>query len=350
KGNVKLPFPMEQFQNDKFIHGWLMFDPMRGFLTEGNALIYLRKIRDAYVWFLNLAMMYHDARFQEHAPNLDYFMHHYFQAAKRAKWINGYKANDDFWSQVKKMDDWAAYKDLPHWFSFAFKWFVHGLNGPFGTVSKWSDPFVQIFYENDPGVAATSWTAIPPFIVPNSKCLKFCQMRGDVVNCGVCCLMFIIDLVTSQVDQPWNGPLNTRNTLPDVIRLGSTFLDKSVQDHLGTEHLKFDQDKHLRALYRLFREEIVVLMERIRFLHCETFASLSRIERIEGWGELNDKTKVLHRSLRSHITKDIPSNKGDWSRRIGNMKDNHLRQEMFDLTERPVIRNTLVFVLERMQE
>ena len=71
--------------------------------------------------------------------------------------------------------------------------------------------------------------SIPEFILPATDALSFKQ--NDYFNCGICCLLFLIDLVASQVDNSWEDALNSENQLPSSFKLGSTFFNKSVLEH-----------------------------------------------------------------------------------------------------------------------
>ena len=107
-------------------------------------------------------------------------------------------ANPEYWEDIKKSDDRPEYKALTHWFQFVFKWFAHGVNGHFGSVKALSKCFLQAFYQDHVELTKVVWKPIPSFLLPSNKELAF--MQDDSVNCGICSLLFMIDLVASQVD------------------------------------------------------------------------------------------------------------------------------------------------------
>ena len=106
-------------------------------------------------------------------------------------------------------DKQENYQNLPHWFTFVVKWFAHGVNGPFGSVNKISKDYMTAFYDNNADLAKVVTKSAPRFILPAADVLSF--MQNDQVNCGICCLMFLIDLVASQVDTSEEGKLNSEN-------------------------------------------------------------------------------------------------------------------------------------------
>ena len=111
-----------------------------------------------------------------------------------------------------------------HWFTFVVKWFVNGLHGPFGTVSNFSNPFVKAFFNNDAELLNLNRIPLPPFLYANQESLAFIQPKHDKVNCRICCVLFMINLVSSQVANSWLGPLQWNGSLPTNISFGSTFV------------------------------------------------------------------------------------------------------------------------------
>ena len=57
---VEIPSNLEMMDADEFIHGWLMFDPMKGFVKDANMTEELKRFRDIYVWLLNMSALYQD--------------------------------------------------------------------------------------------------------------------------------------------------------------------------------------------------------------------------------------------------------------------------------------------------
>ena len=53
-----IPEILENFGEDNFIHGWLMFDPLSGFISESKRDSRLKQCHNCYVWLLNMAASY----------------------------------------------------------------------------------------------------------------------------------------------------------------------------------------------------------------------------------------------------------------------------------------------------
>jgi len=74
-----IPEILEPLEFSDFIHGWLFFDPMSGFITKW-AMTETKKINwDCYVWLLNMAASYQSAAYEKTLVNLDYGMHLHLQ-------------------------------------------------------------------------------------------------------------------------------------------------------------------------------------------------------------------------------------------------------------------------------
>ena len=63
----------------------------------------------------------------------------------------------------------------------------------------------MIFYDGDPRQAVQEWIIISPFLYLKSEFLVFIQ--DGSVYCGVCCMVFMINLVCSQVANSWKEQL-----------------------------------------------------------------------------------------------------------------------------------------------
>ena len=318
---------LKKVSDNKFIHGWLMFDPLKGFILEENQQSSYKKFRDTFVWLANLAYMYHCAAKDKCLNELDFRMHHYLRPRKRKEWEKRFEANPEYWADIKKYDDRPECKTLPHWFEFVVKWFVHGVNGPFGTVSSLSKPFLKAFYHDDVELSKVVWKPVPDFLLPSSKELAFKQ--DDSVNCGICGLLFMIDLVASQVDNSWEVKGNDASPFPISLQLGSTFFNMNAltdKDAQGDQNVTIK--KHLLSLYHAFREELVLLMERLRFLYLENLEDLNRIEIQKGWGKVTDALKNLHKQIEGHIDTARSPDQPQWANKVKKMKDNTLRKQL----------------------
>lgn len=208
---------------------------------------------------------------------------------------------------------------------------MNGLNGPFGSVGTISAKFLQTFYKNDDKQRLTVWKAMPPFLLPSIN--EFAFMQNDSVNCGICILLFMIDLVASQSDKSWEVPPNDASPFSNSIKMGTTFFDSEVMTEQYKQLPYSDiYRNHCLLLYHVFREEIVVLMERLRFLYLETIQDLHSIEIKEGWGEIGDKLKQLHKQLEGHINTARTPDQHNWASKVKKMKDNVYRKALQDVT------------------
>ena len=207
---------------------------------------------------------------------------------------------------------------------------MNGVNGPFGSVEKLSNSFLKAFYDNNVELTKVVWKPNIPFLCPSGNVLSFKQ--NDVVNCGICCLLFLIDLVASQVDESWEVPSNDASAFPSHVKFGSTFFNL---DAMRKEARQEDTDnfiqQHLLTLYHVFREELVLLMERIRFLYLENIADLERIELLEGWGEVGLALKDLHKQQEVHIDNNRNAEQPGWAAKIKKLKVNKLQKQLQNL-------------------
>ena len=147
---VNLP---ENISNKLYLHGMLMFDPKYGFVIPPSENSAYTQFWDTIIWFLNLAYMYHCANQKNMINEIDFRMHYHLWSNKQEKLEKKYDVKANYWNIVQEESKQAQYKNLPHWFTYVVKWFVHGVNGPFGTVSKVSHTYIQHFYQNNPNIA-----------------------------------------------------------------------------------------------------------------------------------------------------------------------------------------------------
>ena len=82
------------------------------------------------------------------------------------------------------------------------------------------------FYLTDSSKVLKNLAGIPKNFVPHSSCTAFIQR--DSHNCGVCCLLFMIDFLLSQVDQTWQLLVSKNGILPQDIKLGTGLVDWNV--------------------------------------------------------------------------------------------------------------------------
>lgn len=60
---------------DEFVLGWLMFDPLHGFLPSLNLIEEFTKEQDMFIWLMNLAAMYTNCNFENTLFNFNFQMH-----------------------------------------------------------------------------------------------------------------------------------------------------------------------------------------------------------------------------------------------------------------------------------
>ena len=137
---------------------------------------------------MNLFVMYHCASNEDTLNVLDFRMHHHLRSSQKVKWEKRFVAKHESWSQIENEDKHAPYQNLLHWVTFAVKWFVQGINGPFGTVKNISKKYMDALYGNNAEIARVVMKSVPEFILPATDSLSFRQ--NDSVNCGISCLLF----------------------------------------------------------------------------------------------------------------------------------------------------------------
>ena len=318
-GHFKLSAGLKKIKDDGFIHGWMLFDPLHGFIPEKYDKEY-DGLRDALVWLMNLSVMYFRAKTESTLDELDFRMYHYLQPSQRHTWERRFEANPEYWDTINDRDKRPEYKNLPHWFTFVAKWFLHGINGPFGTVKKLPKGLMHAFYENNADLAQVVWKPPPTCLhfAPHS----FTFVQNDSVNCGICCLLFMIDLVSSQVDQSWEGKAMLGPLLPNTIKYGSTFYNEKIAVSFSA---------HLITLCNAFREELVLVMQRICLLYLENVGGLASIAMVPGWGEVGTSLKNFHKRLQGHINV-AKHETANITMRIKKMRDNTARKQLEQVT------------------
>src|SRR5688572_17878999 len=81
---------------------------------------------------------------------------------------------------------------IPEWLIWVVKWFMNGLNGPFGTILKFHPLYLSTFFNDDSTMVQKVHHPIRCNLIPGHNSVAFTQ--DDSTNCEVCCLIFIIDL------------------------------------------------------------------------------------------------------------------------------------------------------------
>lgn len=129
---------------------------------------------------------------------------------------------------------------------------MHGLDGPFGKVKLWSVELESALFSN-PSKQGCYETSLPN-LVPNKQSLVF-QQNNDY-NCGVCCLLFIYDLLISQAFTSWQNKTDKKNILPKEIVFGTSCYNSDVDDKV----LLAD---HVKRICEMFCIELILLIERL---------------------------------------------------------------------------------------
>ena len=219
KTKESLPESLDCFSDTKFVHGWLMFDPLFTFFKEGELPDDVIVLRDSCIWFLNMAYMYTECMHEKTLDQLDFGMYRYLKPHQRSKWIKDFKLLEALDKELQEQERQFKNQDpsIPYWFTWVTRWFMHGLHGPFGKVRTWSEELETTFFEYPPKF---QYAQCPPNLVPNSSSLVFQQK--DTFNCGVCCLLFVYDLLVSQAFTSWQQKITEADTLPNEIIFGAS--------------------------------------------------------------------------------------------------------------------------------
>src|SRR6478672_1254997 len=93
-----------------------------------------RKLRDGYIWLMNMASHYYDCEAEDQLKYIDFKMHIFLCKTHITKWRHKFNVEATVWKQYLE-DPNEGKEDIPFWFVWVAKWFMHGLNGPFGSVS-----------------------------------------------------------------------------------------------------------------------------------------------------------------------------------------------------------------------
>jgi len=239
-----IPETLEAIEKDDFIHGWLMFDPQHGFLGKEKMDSTMIQYCDSYVWLLNMASTYMACAAEKTLNDLDFHMHYHLQKERVNNWKHQFGKENEPWHTTINADTTENDK-LPEWFVWVAKWFLSGLNGPFGTVDKIPNLISSNFIRTKKKrkKSKVTFQHIGDNLLPNMDCTFFQQMDGH--NCRVHCVLFMVDLVLSQVDQTWHLKEEQKGYLPYQIVLGSSLVDKKLlkkgelQSHLNCLYIQF---------------------------------------------------------------------------------------------------------------
>ena len=249
-----IPEGLDSIAADDYIHGWLMFDPYYQFWNKEELSDDMVSLRDSCVWFLNMAYMYTECQHENTLTLLDFGMHRYLKKGDPQTWYELFNQSDDFEKELSEQEKEAegSIPGVPYWFTWVARWFMHGLDGPFGKVKLWSVELESALFSN-PSKQGHYETSLPN-LVPNKQSLVF-QQNNDY-NCGVCCLLFIYDLLISQAFTSWQNKTDKKNILPKEIVFGTSCYNSDVDDKV----LLAD---HVKRICEMFCIELILLIERL---------------------------------------------------------------------------------------
>lgn len=319
---------VEQFErvDEDFIHGWLTLDPLHGgFMNRENFDDDYKKTRDVLVWLLNLAALYSDCSHENILINIDFTMNCLLNYHYMTSWIKDFRLDGESWKAFQESQKEIEKNDsvVPPAFHFVVKWFVYGLDGPFGKVSGTGTKKV-LFHciPEDKKNPKEIFTNVYDNLLPHSTFLQFKQK--DIVNCGACCAMFIFDMLITQAFTTWKIKMPKNGHLPKSFKFGSSILSSDVYDSMGSKGHDFNPDTHLLYLYTLFREELVILIEMLQFLQMDSNCNYSSLNYDLSWGE-RSKFCTFHQDiLCNHLSFDEEK-----ARKLPKLEDNSVRNNLF---------------------
>ena len=128
--------------------------------------------------------------------------------------------------------------------------------------------------------------------------------QRDGCNCGVIWCLFVYDMLL-QSFVPYDFELTNYNELPLKIGIGKTWLPPNIYKNILAGYaVDFKKEekmmtKHCQAMYKIFREELVVCLEKMRGLKLSNFGN---VVEPEGWGvPSNEYTQVLTTNMKKQL-------------------------------------------------
>ncbi|HEY9297610.1 MAG TPA: hypothetical protein VIQ31_14830, partial [Phormidium sp.] len=322
---------------DEFVHGWLMFDPLHGFLPSMNLKDSMKKERDMFIWLMNMAALYTDCSFERTLFNFDFQMHLFLRHDTMQNWITRFNHSEKFYKAAEKtLAEIKAKTELETAkFQAVAKWFIHGLSGPFGVVSG-----VRTLNSARLGYPHVPYEDLshPMNITPPPSSFAFVQK--DSHNCGVCCLLFIMDFLVTQATKSWKISVDPSESHLVCSDLGAALLLPSIRDHQLSDRAELQIQGQLKVLYTLFCEELVIMMERLRLLYLECQGSQFTDEEKQEWGKLTLAWKALHQLSHEIIPRRPKIDIAQFHAKVQELQDNVLRLQVFDPLNYNVIQKT----------
>ena len=66
--------------------------------------------------------------------------------------------------------------------------------------------------------------------------------------------------------------------------------------------MSFNQNKHIQKVYQIFREELVICLESLRYLHLENAEHTGEIHKPKNWGKISKRYQDnFYRALKLHL-------------------------------------------------
>lgn len=132
---------------------------------------------------MNMMAVYSDCYFHNTFPYLDYTMHFVLKEKTSKKWLEKFNAGNAFKKiyelSVAEIEKSIKLKAIKH--QAIVKWFVFGLNGPFGAVNGINTQCYAMFGNvNTPTKSATLGSSC--YIMPHQKVMHQFKVTSTIVE------------------------------------------------------------------------------------------------------------------------------------------------------------------------
>ena len=155
-------------------------------------------------------------------------------------------------------------------------------------------------------------------------------------------MIFMIDMVASQMNNSWELPILSDNMFHNHIKLGSTFFNNSMETDAPTkDQMDMSTEDQLTRLYNCFREGLVLIMEHMRLLYLEHITNLPSIEFISKWGDIGSPLSDIHSRLKNKNNILNLTERSTLATKIWKLKDNVIQGQM----QKIVIQDVQSFII-----
>ena len=249
-----------------------------------------------------MAAFYKDCAHENTLKNLDFAINKYLKPKASKKWLKDFTLTiPDLEELEKDKKEIMEYEGvIPPGFHWVVHWFVYGLDGPFGQVT--GEASDHLIYNLVPPELKPRLYRKSNFenLIPHPSSLVLQQTNA--VNCSVCCSLFVFDMVITQSLQTWKTQMKKGGGISEGLNLGSSVLRQELYIWLPKLPPGFNLAQHMIKVYNLFGIELVVLMERLRYMQLETIYQLENLNlNDESWGHFPEEWIPLHGELAGHI-------------------------------------------------